>query len=57
MKSYYRAFGRHDFFGRSAGRGAFMLWTHNMQNITYNSTFVPQGAPVSETYNGKIWTI
>ncbi|KAG6373241.1 hypothetical protein JVT61DRAFT_6867 [Boletus reticuloceps] len=27
------------------------LWCgHNMKNITYNSAFVPQGAPASETY-------
>jgi len=40
----------HDFLGRSAARGSFMVWTHNMKNITYNSTFVPQGAPANETY-------
>jgi len=29
-----------------------MIWTDHLQNITYNSTFVPQGAPTSETYDG-----
>ncbi|KIJ63201.1 hypothetical protein HYDPIDRAFT_93112 [Hydnomerulius pinastri MD-312] len=41
----------HDFMGRSAARGAFVVWTHNMKNITYNSQFVPQGAPSNETYD------
>ncbi|KAI9566811.1 hypothetical protein HD554DRAFT_2024697 [Boletus coccyginus] len=40
----------HDFLGRSAARGSFVVWTHNMKNITYNPTFVPQGAPPNETY-------
>ncbi|KAH7921689.1 FAD-binding domain-containing protein [Leucogyrophana mollusca] len=41
----------HDYLGRSAARGAFVVWTHNMKNITYNASFVPQGAPSHETYN------
>ncbi|KIK73665.1 hypothetical protein PAXRUDRAFT_112910, partial [Paxillus rubicundulus Ve08.2h10] len=41
----------HDFLGRSAARGSFVVWTHNMKNITYSSTFVPQGAPPNETYD------
>ncbi|KAL4062009.1 hypothetical protein J3A83DRAFT_4178849 [Scleroderma citrinum] len=40
----------HDFLGRSAARGAFVVWTHNMKNITYDAMFVPQGAPSNETY-------
>ena len=44
----------HDFLGRSAARGSFQVWTHNMKNITYNSTFVPQGAPANETYEGRV---
>ncbi|KAI6019152.1 hypothetical protein EDC04DRAFT_3118453 [Pisolithus marmoratus] len=40
----------HDFLGRSAARGAFVVWTHNMKNITYNAQFTPQGAPANETY-------
>ncbi|KAH7906448.1 hypothetical protein BJ138DRAFT_630614 [Hygrophoropsis aurantiaca] len=51
----------HDYGGRSAARNAFMLWTHHLNNITYNSTFVPAGAPQSETYDaitlgaGVLW--
>jgi hypothetical protein len=41
----------HDFFGRSTARGGFMLWTHHMKDITYNESFVPAGAPESETYD------
>ncbi|KAL4066264.1 hypothetical protein V8B97DRAFT_1981587 [Scleroderma yunnanense] len=40
----------HDFLGPSAARGAFVVWTHNMKNITYDATFIPQGAPSNETY-------
>jgi hypothetical protein len=41
----------HDFLGRSSGRGSFMIWTHNMKNITYNPTFIPEGGLSNETYN------
>ncbi|KIJ60446.1 hypothetical protein HYDPIDRAFT_117153 [Hydnomerulius pinastri MD-312] len=41
----------HDYMGRSAARGSFVVWTHNMKNITYEPTFVPQGAPANETYD------
>ncbi|KIJ13630.1 hypothetical protein PAXINDRAFT_80827 [Paxillus involutus ATCC 200175] len=40
----------HDYLGRSAARGSFVVWTHNMKNITYSPAFVPQGAPANETY-------
>ncbi|KAI9572548.1 hypothetical protein HD554DRAFT_1556288 [Boletus coccyginus] len=40
----------HDLLGRSAARGSFVVWTHNMKNITYDPMFVPQGAPTNETY-------
>ncbi|KAM6494428.1 hypothetical protein JOM56_010789 [Amanita muscaria] len=40
----------HDFLGRSAARGGFMLWTHNLKNITFDAHFVPEGTPVSQTY-------
>ncbi|EGN97606.1 hypothetical protein SERLA73DRAFT_110899 [Serpula lacrymans var. lacrymans S7.3] len=40
----------HDYLGRSTARGSFMIWTHNMKNITYNSSFVPEGAPATESY-------
>ncbi|EIW74307.1 FAD-binding domain-containing protein [Coniophora puteana RWD-64-598 SS2] len=41
----------HDYIGRSAGRGALMVWTHNMKNITHDGSFVPEGAPPNETYD------
>ncbi|KAF8553169.1 FAD-binding domain-containing protein [Imleria badia] len=40
----------HDYLGRSAARGSFVVWTHNMKSITYSSTFIPRGAPAGETY-------
>ncbi|KIL61721.1 hypothetical protein M378DRAFT_13300 [Amanita muscaria Koide BX008] len=41
----------HDYLGRSMTRGGFMLWTHNLKNITYNECFVQDGAPSnSPTY-------
>lgn len=44
----------HDYLGRSAGRGAFMVWTHNFKERTYNTSFIPDGAPLSQnsTYKG-----
>ncbi|KZT30590.1 FAD-binding domain-containing protein [Neolentinus lepideus HHB14362 ss-1] len=41
----------HDFLGRSTARGSFLIWTHNMKDITYNDSFSPLGAPSGETYN------
>ncbi|KAF5368069.1 hypothetical protein D9758_004453 [Tetrapyrgos nigripes] len=41
----------HDYLARSIARGAFMIWTHNLKNITPSSTFVPEGAPENETYH------
>ncbi|KAF9236140.1 hypothetical protein BU15DRAFT_77240 [Melanogaster broomeanus] len=41
----------HDFLGRSAARGSFVVWTHNMKNISYNPAFVPQGGPANDTYD------
>ncbi|KAF8838009.1 FAD-binding domain-containing protein [Paxillus ammoniavirescens] len=41
----------HDYLGRSTARGSFVVWTHNMKNITFNPTFVAQGAPENETYD------
>ncbi|KAM6495416.1 hypothetical protein JOM56_008122 [Amanita muscaria] len=38
----------HDYLGRSTARGAFMLWTHNLKNITYDDIFVLSGN--SQTY-------
>ncbi|CAA7268634.1 unnamed protein product [Cyclocybe aegerita] len=37
----------HDYLGRSTGRGAFMLWTHHLKNMTFDQEFVPDGAPSS----------
>ena len=44
----------HDYLGRSTARGGFLIWTHNMKETLYNSTFVPEGAPVTteNTFNG-----
>ncbi|KAF9236142.1 hypothetical protein BU15DRAFT_77242 [Melanogaster broomeanus] len=41
----------HDYLGRSAARGSFVVWTHNMKNISYNPAFVPQGGPANDTYD------
>ncbi|KAF9236144.1 hypothetical protein BU15DRAFT_77244 [Melanogaster broomeanus] len=41
----------HDYLGRSAARGSFVVWTHNMKNISYNPAFVPQGVPANDTYD------
>ncbi|KAF8835607.1 FAD-binding domain-containing protein [Paxillus ammoniavirescens] len=41
----------HDYLGRSAAKGSFVVWTHNMKNITYSPAFVPQGAPADERYD------
>ncbi|KAI5994876.1 hypothetical protein EDC04DRAFT_3148028 [Pisolithus marmoratus] len=50
----YRGVIRHDYLGRSAGRGSFVVWTHKMKNITYDANFTPQGAPTNETYQALI---
>jgi len=54
-RNLYECF-RHDLLGRSAARGAFVVWTHNMKNITYNTTFTPQGGPLNETYEGSVFS-
>lgn len=33
----------HDYIGRSAGRGGFALWTHQMKSISRDQAFVPHG--------------
>lgn len=38
----------HDYLGRSAGRGAFMIWTHNLKNISYDANFIPEGGSGDE---------
>ncbi|QMW39082.1 hypothetical protein G4B11_002362 [Aspergillus flavus] len=35
----------HDHLGRSSGKGAFGIWTHNLKGIEFQSSFTPQGAP------------
>ncbi|GLB39902.1 putative oxygen-dependent FAD-linked oxidoreductase family protein [Lyophyllum shimeji] len=40
----------HDYLGRSTARGALLLWTHHLKNITYQETFTPDGAPQGITY-------
>ncbi|KAF7588253.1 hypothetical protein BBP40_005975 [Aspergillus hancockii] len=35
----------HDHLGRSSGRGAFSIWTHNLKGIEWHDSFVPQAAP------------
>ncbi|KAF9242106.1 hypothetical protein BU15DRAFT_44331 [Melanogaster broomeanus] len=41
----------HDFLGRSAARDSFVVWTHNMKNISYNPSFVSQGGSANDTYD------
>ncbi|KAH9893386.1 FAD-binding domain-containing protein [Cubamyces lactineus] len=38
----------HDYSGRSSGADTLSLWTHNMQQITYVSSFVPEGCDASK---------
>ncbi|KAI0371891.1 FAD-binding domain-containing protein [Pilatotrama ljubarskyi] len=40
----------HDFLGRSAGKGSFMIWTHHLKSITMHDSFGPLGAPPEEVY-------
>lgn len=35
-----------------SARGAFLIWMHNMRNMTSDESFVPKGAPPSKTYEG-----
>ncbi|CAL1695780.1 unnamed protein product [Somion occarium] len=44
----------HDFLGRSAGRGSFVIWTHHMKNITVHDTFTPFGGRKNEKYSQAI---
>ena len=43
----------HDLMGRSTARGAFLLWTHHLKDIVYNPSFVLDGAPENQTYDGE----
>ncbi|KAK2463986.1 hypothetical protein APHAL10511_004037 [Amanita phalloides] len=40
----------HDYLGRSMARGALMIWTHYLKDITYNDNFVPEGGPYGKSY-------
>ena len=40
----------HDLLGRSAARGAFLVWTHHMKNITFLDSFTPDGGSAFEVY-------
>jgi hypothetical protein len=42
---------RHDYLGRSSGRGSFLIWTHHMKNITFHNSFTPTDATDSATYD------
>jgi len=42
---------RHDFLGRSSARDSFLIWTHNMKDITFHDSFSPTGANDSVTYD------
>ncbi|KAI8995653.1 FAD-binding domain-containing protein [Trametes punicea] len=44
----------HDLSGRSTARGSFIVWTHNMKEITYHDTFTPEGAPEWDSYDHAI---
>ena len=44
----------HDFLGRSIARGSFLLWMHHMSDISFNPSFVPDGAPSSVTHDGQL---
>ncbi|PIL35787.1 hypothetical protein GSI_02517 [Ganoderma sinense ZZ0214-1] len=44
----------HDYLGRSDGRGSFLVWTHNLKNISVRTTFRPTGAPPDTTYEYAI---
>ncbi|KAJ7512638.1 FAD-binding domain-containing protein [Mycena galericulata] len=37
----------HDYKGRSSTPGSLALWTHNLQSLSYNASFVPAGCPAS----------
>ena len=37
----------HDWYGRSAGAGALVLWTHELDTVEFADAFVPAGCPAS----------
>ncbi|KAJ7720629.1 FAD-binding domain-containing protein [Mycena metata] len=40
----------HDFIGRSVLKNSLALWTHNLNNISYNAAFVPEGGQADVNY-------
>lgn len=38
---------RHDFLGRSAGAGSFVIWTHTWKQVNFTENFTPTGGPAS----------
>ncbi|KAF7360418.1 FAD-binding domain-containing protein [Mycena venus] len=42
----------HDYKGRSSAPGSLALWTHNLQSLSYNASFVPAGCPASHAKPG-----
>ncbi|KAJ7664310.1 hypothetical protein B0H17DRAFT_952096 [Mycena rosella] len=42
----------HDYKGRSSTPGSLALWTHNLQSLSYNASFVPAGCPASHAKPG-----
>ncbi|KIJ61684.1 hypothetical protein HYDPIDRAFT_115467 [Hydnomerulius pinastri MD-312] len=44
----------HDYLGRSTARGSFVIWTHQMKNLTYNASFTLQGSPDAEEHFSAI---
>lgn len=39
----------HDHLGRSSGKGAFSIWTHNLKGREWHNAFVPKGSPNGRT--------
>lgn len=39
----------HDYMTRSSGRGTLTLYTHNLQNMTFEPSFVPEGCNTTGT--------
>ncbi|KAF7368026.1 FAD-binding domain-containing protein [Mycena sanguinolenta] len=40
----------HDFVGRSVLKNSLALWTHKLNNISYNAVFVPEGGQADVNY-------
>jgi len=47
----------HDYFGRSTGPSdSLLIWTHNMQGVTVQESFVPTGAPAGTASQQTVTT-